>query len=206
MTTDKRCPKCGEIKPLCEFGKHRGNPDGFAYSCTECRADYRQEHRADIAAYNKQWNDDNASYHKQWYKKNPEKALAYVKRYHEQNREKRAAYMKQWRDENPNYKQQWVEANPEKPAEYDQRRRARKAHATVEKFDTQEVYERDGRICAYCGSTEDLTIDHIVPLARGGAHSPNNLTVACLGCNCSKGTKDLEEWLRSKEQLEQANI
>jgi len=65
-----------------------------------------------------------------------------------------------------------------------------------------EVWEREGYTCAYCGSTENLTIDHIVALADGGSHSLDNLTVACMSCNCSKGAKPLIEWLSWKTRLQ----
>lgn len=32
----KRCKGCGKIKPLSEFYKHKGNPDGHSYKCAEC--------------------------------------------------------------------------------------------------------------------------------------------------------------------------
>lgn len=58
-----------------------------------------------------------------------------------------------------------------------------------------EVFERDGRVCAYCGDTEGpFHIDHIVPLSRGGEHSADNLTVACAPCNLSKSNLLLDEW------------
>jgi len=44
--------------------------------------------------------------------------------------------------------------------------------------------------CSYCGSPatrgNDLTIDHIVPLSRGGTNRRENLTVACFRCNRAK--------------------
>ncbi|HKT08736.1 MAG TPA: HNH endonuclease [Gemmatimonadaceae bacterium] len=46
------------------------------------------------------------------------------------------------------------------------------------------------RRCVYCGTSLDLaiaTIDHVYPLARGGAHVPGNLVVACGPCNRMKG-------------------
>ena len=49
--------------------------------------------------------------------------------------------------------------------------------------------------------TEDLTIDHIVPLSDGGSHSLDNLCVACTSCNCSKGAKDLDEWIEWKDRI-----
>ena len=46
------------------------------------------------------------------------------------------------------------------------------------------------RRCVYCGAPLELemaTIDHVYPLARGGAHTPGNLVVACGPCNRMKG-------------------
>jgi uncharacterized protein YdaU (DUF1376 family) len=58
-----------------------------------------------------------------------------------------------------------------------------------------EVLERDGAFCAYCGATDvPLELDHIHPRSRGGADSPDNLTPACKRCNTSKGAKTLDEW------------
>lgn len=48
--------------------------------------------------------------------------------------------------------------------------------------------------CVYCGATGRTTIDHIVPLSRGGKHEASNLAPACLPCNASKGSKLTSEW------------
>ena len=60
---------------------------------------------------------------------------------------------------------------------------------------TPVILERDGALCRYCGSVDDLTIDHVTPLARGGSNDLANLVVACRSCNSSKGARALEEWL-----------
>ena len=44
-------------------------------------------------------------------------------------------------------------------------------------------------ICHYCGGhfkKEELTLDHIVPVARGGRSTRGNLVVCCKSCNNSK--------------------
>lgn len=48
--------------------------------------------------------------------------------------------------------------------------------------------------CCYCGSSERLSIDHLVPLHRGGLDLPENMVWACRACNSSKGTWDMLEW------------
>lgn len=55
------------------------------------------------------------------------------------------------------------------------------------------IYKRDNHKCQYCGSTKNLTIDHIVPRSRGGENTWENMTVACISCNTKKSNKLLEE-------------
>lgn len=50
-----------------------------------------------------------------------------------------------------------------------------------------------GGYCPMCARTSlqksDLSVDHRVPIRRGGYNSRNNARVVCLSCNCSKGDK-----------------
>ncbi|PSS21091.1 CRISPR-associated endonuclease [Actinidia chinensis var. chinensis] len=45
----------------------------------------------------------------------------------------------------------------------------------------------------YCSSPENLTIHHVLPIARGGKWTWENLVTACSKCNSRKGQKTLEE-------------
>lgn len=51
------------------------------------------------------------------------------------------------------------------------------------------VMARDGFRCQYCGSTRQLTLDHIVPTSRGGRTTWDNLVTSCAPCNVRKGAK-----------------
>lgn len=56
--------------------------------------------------------------------------------------------------------------------------RARKRAAT---------FARDGHRCLRCGATDALTLDHILPLSKGGTWANGNLQTLCEPCNTAKG-------------------
>ena len=51
------------------------------------------------------------------------------------------------------------------------------------------VYERDGHMCKRCGSSDDLSVDHIVPQRHGGTDDYDNLQTLCRSCNSRKGAR-----------------
>ncbi|OFY62927.1 MAG: HNH endonuclease [Bacteroidetes bacterium RIFCSPLOWO2_02_FULL_36_8] len=55
------------------------------------------------------------------------------------------------------------------------------------------VLKRDNYECQYCGSSKELTLDHLMPRSRGGAHSWTNVVTACKNCNSRKGDSTPEE-------------
>lgn len=57
----------------------------------------------------------------------------------------------------------------------------------------QNIFKRDNFECQFCGTKKDLTLDHVVPSSRGGAHSWLNLVTACKRCNAKKGDFTPEE-------------
>lgn len=48
------------------------------------------------------------------------------------------------------------------------------------------VRVRDGHRCTRCGTTENLTVDHIIPHSQGGQSTFSNLTTLCRGCHKMK--------------------
>lgn len=58
----------------------------------------------------------------------------------------------------------------------------------------REDLQNDMTKCVYCGSTKDLSNDHIVPKRKCHFNEVHNIVCACKKCNSSKGDKDLFEW------------
>ena len=90
--------------------------------------------------------------------------------------------------------------NPDKRADAQQRRRALKAGAIIERVLRSDILARDGPNCQFCGietkqpmhkkpSPEDRHYDHIIPLSRGGAHTMENTRILCASCNGHKHSR-----------------
>lgn len=60
-------------------------------------------------------------------------------------------------------------------------------------FSKKNVMIRDDFVCQYCGSREDLTIDHVLPISRGGVSCFENCVTACKPCNAKKANKTCAE-------------
>lgn len=62
----------------------------------------------------------------------------------------------------------------------------RKSWLLIRRKISKEIFSRYDNKCNYCGSTENLEIDHIIPLSRGGTNDPDNLQILCKTCNRKK--------------------
>ena len=68
-------------------------------------------------------------------------------------------------------------------------------------FDDEKIKLTSGNKCSYCGSTDNLALDHIFPQKLGGKDTGDNLIYACKKCNSSKGKKDLMAWMNFKNEF-----
>lgn len=80
-------------------------------------------------------------------------------------------------------------------------RRAQKAGAAIgDRVDRDEIIRRDRATCYLCGKVcelDEIHLDHVVPLSKGGAHTPENVRVACAACNLEKGDALLNDRIRA---------
>lgn len=61
------------------------------------------------------------------------------------------------------------------------------------------IKENWGHQCAYCGSTENLSLDHVKPRSLGGHDTSKNVVCACVSCNHDKGHTEWREWYEGQE-------
>lgn len=94
---------------------------------------------------------------------------------------------------------EWQKRNPEKNRARAARRRAWKLNLPCEVFEDLEIFERDHWVCGLCGEPvgrmlrwpdpQSPSLDHILPLSRGGHHIRVNCQLAHLQCNLKKNNK-----------------
>lgn len=139
------------------------------------------------------------------YWKNPDARRAATRAWREQNPERVREKNRQWREANPERRaelwRKWVQANPERAREIwfnkGHRRRAQMRQTASGRVSRKRIIEKYGMVCHLCGgeilSRSDLHMDHVIPLARGGAHIEENIRPAHAECNVRKGAKLLSE-------------
>ena len=175
----KTCNKCGSERPLDQFSRHARSKDGLQSDCKPCQA---ARNAASYAANRERVAAQGAVY----YAANRERVAARKAVYYAANRERVAARAAAY-----------AKTHPENRAAVMARHRARKAGAagtfTAEQWLARLAYH--GGKCFYCKTTEDIQIEHRIPLSRGGTNWPSNLVPACKSCNCKKWTKTEKEYL-----------
>lgn len=216
LPTDKRCPKCDELKPVDAFSKCSSRKDGYQVYCKVCRNSHYAANRETISAKSHARYIANAEIiceRVRLYSARNIHSIREKKRaYHAANREARKAYkqarsahitnyMNNYRAINAEelraYAREWGKKHPDRVRINCQKRRARiKNNGGSFSYDEFKAMQlAQAGICAYCqGHHPRLTIEHIIPLKQGGRHEATNICLACRRCNFSKGNRTPEQW------------
>ncbi|MFC8065537.1 HNH endonuclease [Streptomyces sp. NPDC057293] len=193
---DKLCRRCETVKAITEFCKDKSKKSGYGSYCKPCSSE--------IA---KAWQRNNPEKRKArdtaWYAQNKErKAATGSKRrpaYRERRRElDRSRYAGMTEEQRRKRWNDWYEANREHWNHY---RRARNVIRRSQGADWQNFADSLEYVliiandpCVYCGAPAK-SVDHVVPVARGGSGEWTNLAPACLSCNSSKCDEPLLAFL-----------
>jgi len=206
---NKYCSYCDTYKPAVEFYKQKSSPDGLQYRCKDCSVLARKKWAEDNNKSIRRYRDDDYRKHAdgykerahRWRKENHEKKKLVDKIWRTNNKEKKAAIDKKWRENNRDKEEhnrksrEYAKAHPDKSRENVRRRRAIKCKAPgrgVTASQEKDIIAQHSGICVYCGKKANkIELDHIVPLARGGAHDIDNIALSCDTCNRKKGAKSL---------------
>jgi 5-methylcytosine-specific restriction endonuclease McrA len=196
----KKCSRCHIEKPINEFYSN-GKSGYYHGKCKVCeKTTNKERYDANPEKYRTAVRESALKY--------PDRVRARYQRWDEANREQRMHYYREYNDAHREEKRQGYrlrrmnmpsERRKTYYAQHNFTRRARLVNALrTERIDKQALIERDKWTCYICGCIcipENITLDHVIPLSRGGTHTADNLRVACKSCNGSKGAKSLHEFL-----------
>lgn len=184
---DKRCTKCGKVKPVADFPICRGRPRS---RCRPCHVD-------DARDYYERNREKRREYLQRHYReKNPDKRPQVAAPEHVRKARRRAARAKWLKDNQEKMdaaRQAWAKRNPHKQQARTRKYQAAKRNAAVAWADQcaiDALYAEAVRLTEQTGVPHE--VDHIVPLTSNivcGLHCEANLRVVPRRVNRSKGNK-----------------
>jgi|SRR3990172_5696263 len=160
----KRCCRCKQEKPIGEFHKNKRSSDGLCYKCKVC---VRETVRI-------------------WQANHLDRAA----------RTEYAADYRSWhKDIAKETVRRWRASHPNSGVEIENRRRTRKAGngGSYTADEWKGLCDRYKGRCLRCGRTDlPLTVDHVVPISKGGRNSIENIQPLCQSCNARKHTQIMD--------------
>ena len=160
----KVCKVCNQAKPDSLFALSVVTKSGISARCKACESE-----RGKIR-----------------YQKIKDKTISQSRKYRQDNHKHRLQIEQKSRLKNKE------KNRPSKNAR--QRIRNNKIQGGVYVILNKELRKIYNSPCFNCGSNKNQSLDHIIPISRGGSHSIGNIMTLCLPCNTSKRARLLVEW------------
>ena len=224
----KTCNICLKEKTIPEFTHLKGRPRNYCKNCiSERNGEWRRKNPERAKLIAKKYYEKNKEKKRlaaqKYRKENPELSRLAVKKYKEKNREEVLRKFREYnarRSQLPEYKEKVKKWNREryyrdveKSRAYYREKNAQRKEAisatnreqklkrkNVKTFQVTkaELHKITSSDCCNCGKTGPSTIDHIIPVSRGGVHSIGNLQPLCKSCNSRKSNRVMTEWRLDK--------
>jgi len=215
----KRCTKCGRELELDRFARHKGKRDDLRSQCKDCDRAYREqnaeriaqylsnyyvENKGQLSAYHKEWSADNADHLREYRQQQPpetpeqrERRLSHRREWRKQNLEYERQYREKHRERLRKYNREWLRAHPATMLAGLHRRRARVAESggSYTPAEWRALCERYTYTCLCCGRQEPeikLTVDHVIPISKGGSNDISNIQPLCSSCNFRKHARIID--------------
>lgn len=185
------------FKPFSRGGHKKvycSKPCGDLYYWSHHREEHvtkgRQRYKANAVRLReegkKRWRDNHevmTAQHRAAYYRHRDKRLDEHRKYYINHRDKILASVYSWQSEHKHLVNQYKKKNGLS---------RRSAFAgSIDMAAWAKKLKRLGGRCQLCGSTERISIDHILPIAKGGSNEIRNLQPLCIPCNCRKNAKIL---------------
>jgi 5-methylcytosine-specific restriction endonuclease McrA len=216
-TIEKYCPKCSQTLPHTAFHKNKAQPSGLSSWCKTCRNTHNKtpEQREKNNASLRKWNEGHreqvnanavAAYYVMKEKREADPVLDVHLRALSRAKSRRAyardplkaisataSYAKTNKPKINKRRRERHAAQPEKARAWNSKRAAAKRNAPLNDLTADQwkaIQIHYGFRCVYCGKKpKELTMDHITPLSKGGAHTMSNVVPACRSCNAKKNDR-----------------
>jgi 5-methylcytosine-specific restriction endonuclease McrA len=196
----KCCSACFGLLPLGQFWRNSGCADGHETICKECRKVQLRAYRAQNHVRVK-----HAQHAREFRQRHPERVRLSLQKWldahpqYERDRARRRYAADPERSHDATYR--WMARNPGKmQAYYAARTAVLRAAGDV---DREYVARLLSGQCAYCPA-EATSVDHVIPVSRGGTNQNENLVGACRRCNASKSDRTPDEWYASRQEVPDA--
>lgn len=190
MNVSRQClrqqaPECQERNGWWIKADFDRRDDGLHCYCKSCRRLmarlWKKAHRTEMTAYLNEWKA-----------RHPGRTQELRRNWYSNNRNREKAKTAAWK-----------RANPVLHRGYQRLRVAAVKGHWLRDSEWAEVIQAYGCKCLRCGSPEHITVDHIIPLKKGGTDTKENVQPLCLRCNCWKKIQIIDyrpdmglRWLR----------
>lgn len=195
--------KSDVLVKICKICKLPFNPKNARFDI--CSNECRKKARCDTT--------------RKWYYNDIEHARKVIRNSHQRHREKEKIHTdiyrkkhkeyfsiksKEWYWENKKKAQkthkEWFTKN--KDRKYYINHKRRKCNKKAGKLPSFEIVQKRMNLfngCCFCGRFIPLTLEHLIPLSKGGINREFNLFGSCKKCNCSKNKQEWKSWFRKQE-------